>query len=66
MKRLVICRHAKSSWNDQGLSDKDRPLNKRGKRDAPEMGKRLHAQGIKADTILTSPAQRARIPWRRF
>lgn len=42
------------------LSDKDRPLNKRGKRDAPMMGRRLHAQGIKADAVITSPAKRAR------
>ena len=40
-KQLLICRHAKSSWDDASLSDVERPLNKRGRRDAPEMGRRL-------------------------
>ena len=60
MKRLILCRHAKSSWKDITLEDIDRPLNKRGKKDAPEMGRRLAAQGIKPDMIITSPARRAR------
>jgi len=60
MKRLLICRHAKSSWSNRTLADKDRPLNKRGKHDAPMMGRRLHAQGIRADAVITSPAKRAR------
>jgi Phosphohistidine phosphatase SixA len=58
-RRLLICRHAKSSWQDTGLSDFDRPLNKRGERDAPEMGRRLARQGIRPDLIMTSPAVRA-------
>ncbi len=41
MKLLDLVRHAKSSWAEPGLADIDRPLNKRGKRDAPEMGRRL-------------------------
>jgi len=57
--RLLICRHAKSSWQDTSLSDFDRPLNKRGKRDAPEMGRRLVRQGAYPDLIMTSPAARA-------
>ena len=60
MKRLILCRHAKSSWKDITLEDIDRPLNKRGKRDAPEMGRRLAAQEIKPDVIVSSPARRAR------
>lgn len=60
-KRLLICRHAKSSWRDATLSDFERPLNKRGKRDVPEMGRRLLRLGIQPDLILTSPALRARI-----
>lgn len=60
MKRLLLCRHAKSSWKDITLEDIDRPLNKRGKRDAPEMGRRLAAGGIKPDMIISSPARRAR------
>ena len=59
-KLLIICRHAKSSWQDANLSDRDRPLNKRGERDAPEMGKRLAKRGIQPDLIITSPAVRAR------
>lgn len=60
MKRLILCRHAKSSWKDITLEDINRPLNKRGKRDAPEMGKRLAGQGVKPDVIVSSPARRAR------
>ena len=59
-KLLIICRHAKSSWQDASLSDRERPLNKRGERDAPEMGKRLAKRGIHPDLIITSPAERAR------
>jgi len=58
-KRLLICRHAKSSWQDVNLSDFERPLNKRGERDAPEMGRRLKQRGIRPDLIMTSPATRA-------
>ena len=58
-KRLLICRHAKSSWLDTSLNDFDRPLNKRGERDAPEMGRRLLQRGVRPDLIMTSPAARA-------
>ena len=60
MKQLLLCRHAKSSWKDMTLIDRDRPLNKRGKKDAPEMGRRLAAQGIRPEMIVSSPAKRAR------
>lgn len=59
MKRLYVIRHAKSSWSDPALGDFDRPLNKRGKRDAPFMGTRLKEGGAKPDMIVTSPAKRA-------
>lgn len=59
MKRLVICRHAKSAWDDPFLSDHQRPLAPRGLRDAPEMAKRLKKEGIYPDSILTSDARRA-------
>lgn len=59
MKTLVLVRHAKSSWKDPGLADRDRPLNPRGRRDAPKMGRRLAARGASPDLILTSPAVRA-------
>ena len=60
MKTLLILRHAKSSWNHPELSDYDRPLNARGKRDAPRMGKHLRKHGLIPDRILTSSAKRAR------
>ncbi len=60
MKTLLILRHAKSSWKDTSLADYDRPLNKRGKRDAPRMGKYIYEQGLVPDRILTSSAKRAR------
>lgn len=52
-------RHAKSSWKFPELTDFERPLNKRGMRDAPMMGERLAKRGFSTDSILTSPAQRA-------
>lgn len=59
MKRLYLIRHAKSSWDDPRLADFDRPLNDRGKRDAPRMGKRLARAGHRPDILLSSPARRA-------
>ena len=59
MKTLYLVRHAKSSWDYPELDDIDRPLNKRGKKDAPEMGRRLSKQGIFPDHIVSSPAERA-------
>ncbi|MEM9830826.1 MAG: histidine phosphatase family protein [Bacteroidota bacterium] len=60
IKTLYLVRHAKSSWKDTALADYDRPLNKRGKRDAPEMGKRLASKNIQPDLIFSSPAKRAK------
>lgn len=59
MKVLYIVRHAKSSWANPMQADFDRPLNDRGKRDAPRMGKRLKERRIIPDIMLTSPAKRA-------
>lgn len=59
MKTLTLVRHAKSSWKDNALSDHDRPLNKRGERDAPIMGQRIAAAGIRPSLILSSTANRA-------
>ena len=53
-------RHAKSSWSDTGLSDHDRPLNKRGRRDAPTMARLLAAEDLVPNLILSSTANRAR------
>ena len=60
MKKLFVIRHAKSSWKDESLNDFDRPLNKRGKLDAPLMAKKLKKMGIKPDIILASPALRTK------
>jgi len=60
MKTVLVLRHGKSSWSDPGLADIDRPLNKRGKRDAPRMGSLLLEQDLVPDIILSSPARRAR------
>lgn len=59
MKTLTILRHAKSSWDEPELVDFDRPLNARGKRDAPVMGKRIKAAGLRPSLIVSSPAIRA-------
>lgn len=59
MKRLYLVRHAKSGWNHSELDDRDRPLNSRGKRDAPFMGQRLKDHDVCPDLIISSPAKRA-------
>jgi phosphohistidine phosphatase len=59
MKRLTLIRHAKSSWKEKGLADFDRPLNARGRSDAPLMGRRLAARGEMPDLVICSPARRA-------
>lgn len=59
MKTLYVIRHAKSSWDNPLLADFDRPLNARGERDAPRMGKRLKEKDITPDLIISSPAKRA-------
>lgn len=59
MKKLILVRHAKSSWDDPALPDHDRPLNDRGQRDAPKMGERLAKRGVLPDLILSSSAVRA-------
>ncbi|MHC5114601.1 MAG: SixA phosphatase family protein [Planctomycetota bacterium] len=60
MKTLLILRHAKSSWKDPHLADHDRPLNKRGRRDAPRMGRLLEEEGLVPNVVLCSTAARAR------
>jgi phosphohistidine phosphatase len=60
MKTLLILRHAKSSWRQAELPDFDRPLNKRGKRDAPRIGELLRQVDLIPGLILSSSAQRAR------
>jgi phosphohistidine phosphatase len=59
MKTLFLVRHAKSSRDDPTLPDRDRPLDDRGRRDAPKMGKRLARRDMKPDLLVSSPALRA-------
>ena len=59
-KRVTLLRHAKSSWKDASLPDRDRPLNQRGNKAAPDMGKRMAGFGVRPSLLLTSPAKRAR------
>ena len=59
MKTIYLVRHAKSSWEDMSLRDIDRPLNKRGLRDAPFMANLLKGKGAKPQAIVSSPANRA-------
>ena len=59
MKRILIIRHAKSSWAEIGQRDFDRPLNERGLRDAPEMARRLIQRNITIDLFVSSAANRA-------
>ena len=59
MKTLYLIRHAKSSWDDLDLTDIERPLNERGKKDVPRMGNRLKEKNVFPDLMLSSPARRA-------
>jgi phosphohistidine phosphatase len=60
MKTLLILRHAKSSWDDPALDDHERPLNARGLRDAPRMGRLMAREGCLPDLVVSSTAVRAR------
>jgi len=61
MKSILVLRHAKSSRKDPDLTDHNRPLNKRGKRDAPRMGRLLKKEHLVPDAIISSTAMRARV-----
>jgi phosphohistidine phosphatase len=61
MKTLLALRHAKSSWDDAALDDHERPLNKRGRRDAPRMGELVREHGLIPDVVISSDAVRARL-----
>ena len=60
MLTLILLRHAKSSWDDPGLDDFDRPLAKRGRKAAPEVGSALARMGLRPDLVLCSTAVRTR------
>jgi phosphohistidine phosphatase len=59
-KQLLLIRHAKSSWDDAGIDDFDRPLNERGNKDAPVMARRLLKKNISIDAFISSAARRAK------
>ena len=59
MKTLLVLRHAKSSWNDSALGDHERPLNERGRRDGPRIGRLLREFRLIPDIVISSDAVRA-------
>jgi len=59
MKSVLFIRHAKSSWDNPELTDQERPLNARGRRDAPFMASRLKKMDLEPHVIISSPAVRA-------
>jgi phosphohistidine phosphatase len=62
-RHLLVMRHCKSSWDHPGLSDHQRPLNKRGRTDAPKVGARLRALGLIPDRVVSSDSQRTQQSW---
>jgi phosphohistidine phosphatase len=60
-RRLILLRHAKSDWPD--VPDRERPLAKRGRRDAPRIGRWLHEHGYRPDVVVVSAARRTRQTW---
>jgi len=66
MKRLIIMRHAKSSWKDASLSDHERPLNKRGKRDAPRVARELRTRGWAPALVLSSDSKRTGLTFKKM
>jgi len=63
VKRIIVMRHAKSSWKQANLSDHERPLNGRGRKDTPRMGKLLVERGWVPDRVFCSDAQRTLETW---
>ena len=59
MKKIIIIRHGKSTWDNPQLRDFDRPLNERGRQDAPKIGQRLAGRSLMPDKFVSSPAKRA-------
>jgi phosphohistidine phosphatase len=64
MLRLMLLRHAKSSWTDPGRDDRDRPLSARGLKAAPAIGAFMRKEKLVPDLVLCSPARRARDTWK--
>ncbi len=65
-RELMVVRHAKSSWSSGAVTDYERPLNARGKRDAPRMGRWMQRQLLVPDYVISSPARRAQQTTRRI
>jgi len=65
-RRLIVLRHAKSDWDSDATNDHERPLNKRGRHDAPRVGRRLAKLGWQPELVLSSDATRARETWLRM
>jgi len=65
-RRLIVMRHAKSSWSSGAATDHDRPLNKRGRRDSPKVGARLAELDWVPDLVLSSDSARTRETWERL
>lgn len=63
MKRLIVMRHAKSAWDTNARDDHARPLNGRGRKDAPRMGAELRERGWVPDRVVSSDSQRTRETW---
>jgi len=66
MKKLILLRHAKSSWENPTLEDHERPLNPRGRRAAPVIARWLDARAHLPDAVLCSPSVRTRETWERM
>ncbi|MEA3404800.1 MAG: histidine phosphatase family protein [Pseudomonadota bacterium] len=66
LRELILLRHAKSDWKDEGLADIDRPLSERGRKNASKMGKWIQQQNLTPNLILTSPAKRAQQTLKRI
>jgi len=65
-RRLMLMRHAKSEWQSRAPTDHERPLNKRGRRDAPRVGKRLVELGWVPEHVVGSDSRRTRETWERM
>jgi len=65
-RRLMLMRHAKSAWQSQAPTDHERPLNKRGRRDAPRVGKRLVELGWVPDQVVGSDSRRTQETWEQM
>lgn len=65
-RRLIVLRHAKSDWDTEAKGDHARPLDERGRRDAPRVARRLHELGWVPQVVVSSDAARTRETWARM